>query len=765
MTTRRTIQTLLLAALATASPALAQHDPCTDPACSKARHLKHLWHEGLNPDGSPIVLGDHGNNGTREASDATDVLHNNLDIELFTSTDVITGTNTITVKSNVNNLTQFTIRLRSNFTITSLKVDNVNATASAVGSYGRQINLPRVYNAGEVFTVAIAYTGTAVSRGFGSIEFTTLGGQPAVFTLSEAYFAATWWPTKDGDFGASGDNGDKFTMDLAVTAQNTLTTASNGLLQGVDALSGNRSKYRWKTNYQIAPYLVSFGTAKYNTWSKTYNYGTGTMPVNFYVSPGNDNAGNRAAWEKCIPMMETYRTVYGLYPFINEKYGIYEFTFGGGMEHQTMTGQGGFGESLTAHELAHQWWGDMVTCKTWNNIWLNEGFATFSECLWEERKTGSINTAAYKSALNARRPSDMSGTVYVTNVGDMNVIFDYNNSYAKGAWVQHMLRGVMGDTDFFNGLAAYRAAYEGSAATTDNYAAIMSGVEGEDLTYFFQQWVYENGAPKYQYAYQNVAINGQNYLRLYLKQNQVASYGVFNMPVPVRVNHSGGPTNTKVRNNALTEHFLIPIPANATSVNIDPDTWILHEGITTTTYVQGPAKVAQAAPALGSSTPDSAAPSAITLYFSDNVTISGADVSVTRNGSPFPVTLSYNPGTFAATLDNGAPLPAGDYAVTVSDNVKTATGAIKLDGEIADANSPSSLPSGDGLANGNAVWAFTITPTCPADFNNDGFVNGDDYDAFASAFDNAAPDADFNHDGFVNGDDYDLFAEHFDAGC
>ncbi|MBL8965159.1 MAG: hypothetical protein JNK70_13995, partial [Phycisphaerae bacterium] len=266
-------------------------------------------------------------------------------------------------------------------------------------------------------------------------------------------------------------------------------------------------------------------------------------------------------------------------------------------------------------------------------------------CVWEERKTGSINTPAYKAALNARRPGDMSGTVYVTNVGDMNVIFDYNNSYAKGAWVQHMLRGVMGDTDFFNGLAAYRAAYEGSAATTDDYAAIMSGVEGEDLTSFFQQWVYENGAPKYQSAFQNVTINGQNYLRLYLKQNQIASYGVFNMPVPVRINHSGGPTNTKVRNDALAEHFLIPIPASATTISIDPDDWILNEGKTTTAYAQGPAKVAQASPSLGSSTPDSSAPSAITIYFSDNVTISGADVAVTRNGSPFPVTLSYHSGT------------------------------------------------------------------------------------------------------------------------
>ncbi len=764
MTTRQSVRVLLFAALITAWPASAQVHDDQELSCGRAKMLRGLWQEGLNPDGTPVLPGGDGHGG-REALQATDVLHNNLDIEVFPSTHVITGTNTISVKSLVNNLTQFTIRLRSNYSITSLKVDNVNATASAVGTYGRQITLPHAYNAGDTFTVFIAYTGTAQSVGFGSIEFTTLGGQSAVFSLSEPYYAATWWPTKDGDYAQSGDNSDKFTMELAVTAPNTLTTCSNGLLQGVDALSGNRSKYRWKTDYPIAPYLVSFGTAKYNTWTKTYNYGSGTMPVMFYLSPSSDSPSYRAAWEKCINMMDVYRTVYGLYPFVNEKYGLYEFTFGGGMEHQTMTGQQGNSEGLTSHELGHQWWGDNVTCKTWNDIWLNEGFATYSTCLWEERKTGSINSSAYKSAMNSNRPGTVSGSVYCYDVSSINNIFSSDNSYSKGAWVQHMLRHVMGDTDFFNGLAAYRAAFEGSAATTDDYAAIMSSVEGKDLTYFFQEWVYGTGAPKYQYAYQNVTINGQAYVRLYLKQSQVASYGIYTMPIDVRINHSGGPTNAVISNDSKTEHFLIPVGASATSINIDPDVWILNEGITSTTYVQGPAKVAQASPAPGSSTPDSAAPSAITMYFSDNVTITGADVSVTRNGSPFPVTLSYNSGTLAATLDAGGSLPPGDYVVTVSDNVKTASGAIKLDGEIADPESPSSLPSGEGLAGGNAVWSFHITATCAADFNNDGFVNGDDYDAFASAFDAGTSAGDFNHDGFVNGDDYDLFAEHFDAGC
>ena len=137
-----------------------------------------------------------------------------------------------------------------------------------------------------------------------------------------------------------------------------------------------------------------------------------------------------------------------------------------------MTGQGGVSESLTAHELSHQWWGDDVTCRTWNDIWLNEGFATFSECVWEENKTGTPIPLSYKNCILTRKPSNVGGSVYVYDTTDPNRIFSSTYSYKKGAWVLHQLRGVVGDTMFYDILAAHRAAHQGSAATTDDFVAV-----------------------------------------------------------------------------------------------------------------------------------------------------------------------------------------------------------------------------------------------------------------------------------------------------
>lgn len=754
------------------APRPDDHGPgCT---CGKAMILKRMAEAGLSPLGEPMGVGGGGGFGPREALTDTDLLHNDLAVEFVpgaaSGDPNIIGSNTMTVRSLVNGLTQFTFMLRSNFTITQVLYDGVTPlTATSVGTYGRRVTLPAALNAGDEFTLRVRYEGVAVSRGFGSIEFTSLGGQPAVFTLSEPYFAATWWPAKDGDFGQPGDHSDKATFDIAITVPSALTVASNGVLQSISAPSGGKRTHRWSTDYPMATYLASVGAAVFNTWSIDYSYplqggGTGVMPIAFYISPSSDTPANRAGWERSRDMLAAYRDVYGEYPFVNEKYGIYQFTFGGGMEHQTMTGQSGFGESLTAHELAHQWWGDWVTCRTWNDIWLNEGFATYGEAIWQERKPGSSGLPALHAAMGSRRPSNTAGSVYAYDTSSVGVIFDSSLRYSKGAWVLHGLRKLVGHDTFWDILAAHRAQHGGSAATTDGFFAVASAVAGRDLGPFADAWVYGGGIPTFAFGYQPVTIDGLRYLKLRVRQTQGSpAASAFPARLDVRVTGGAGTTTYDVVTDARTEHFVIPLGEipSVSAVALDPDQWVLRGTNVSEAFVAGPPVVLKTSPEAGAS--EAGPVERVSITFSEAITASGANFSVTRGGVPVAFTYGYDAARQTATLMFAQALAGGDYVVRATDAVRSAAGGVALDGEFAGV-----LPSGEGLPGGAFEYSFSVAG-CEADFNSDGFVDFFDFDDFVACFEGAAcppgQDGDFNGDGFVDFFDFDDYISAFEAGC
>ncbi len=722
-----------------------------------------------------------------ETAGETDVLNCNLDIELVPGTSSITGSNTFTIKVLSGGISQFTFRLASDFSVSSAVINGTTTLGvSQPSSTTRIANLDRVYTTGEVFTLTISYTGVATtgsSSGFGSITFSTQNGQPLITSLSEPYYAYTWWPCKDGDLAVSGDNSDKFTAQVAITVPNTLKAVSNGLLQGVDAVPLNKSKYRWASNYPISTYLVCVAATNYTQWSVNYTpLAGGTMPVQFSIYPANDTAGNRAVWQLTPSMMTAYRGVYGEYPFVNEKYGIYQFPFSGGMEHQTYTGQGSggaFSESVTSHELGHQWWGDNVTCKTWNDIWLNEGFATYTECIWQERKTGTPTLSALQSAINARKPSAVTGTVYRTDVTSVASIFSSTYSYNKGAWVLHMLRHVMSnptltypnnDALFFTGLQNYRAQFQGGSATTLDFQNSMSATAGQDLSWFFNEWVFNGGAPAYAAGWQTFSSGGQNYLRLSLRQTQASP--IFRMPVDVRITTGGGTLTSVVTSDASTDWFVIPIPAAATAVSIDPDGWILTTAATLSeSYRAGPAKVIQATPTPGATlaTP----PASLSVVFSENVNIPAGAITLVGPSGSVPVTTTYNATTFTATVTPNSPLPGGaTYTLTAPATITSVTGGAALDGELGPVNAP--FPTGNGNAGGNASWTFTVQPQAvPCYANCDGstdvpVLSANDFACFLTKFRAGDPTA--NCDGSTDvpaltAADFSCFLAKFRAGC
>jgi aminopeptidase N len=708
--------------------------------------------------------------GLREALEDTDVLHCNLEIEIFPGQeDNIAGTNVMTVQSKSAALTTFTIRLRYQYNITGITVNGTPVSYSSTNT-SKVVTLDRTYTTDEIFTLEVSYYGHAESPGFGSIEFGTHLGADIIYTLSEPYFAYTWWPCKDGNWGQAGDNADKFTLDMAVIAPDNMVTASNGLLQGIDIFSGNRKRYRWSSSYPICTYLVCFSSTNYNTWTVNYSpIAGGSMPVDFYIYPEHDNATNRDAWEVVLDALYVYRDLFGEYPFVNEKYGIYECQFGGGMEHQTFTAQGTFIESVSVHELAHQWWGDMVTCKTWNHIWLNEGFASYAEALWAEFESGTSDPAARKAAMAAMKYTG-GGTVYVQDeeLGSIYDIFDGGTTYNKAGWVLHMLRHVLGDDSFFDMLAAYRASFEYSAATTGDLQAVCESFYGGSLDWFFSEWIYGEYNGQYHWGWDQAEINGSNYVLVSIDQIQPSEQLRFTMPIDLSID---GVVHV-VWNDADPENFVIPVDGTATEVLFDPGRWVLNSNSKKVSYSPGPPKIVETAPAPGAEIESDAATDTVSVWFQTNVNASAGDLSLVGNlGGPVGFTLADGSDVNPIVLDLDAPLAPDAYTLTVADNVIAVDSGQSLDGEITDPADRASLPSGEGTPGGSAVIQFVVIQSTPGDMDGDGDVDLNDFATFALCFHGAAvttppggctpvefAGADLDDDGDVDLGDFSTFA-------
>ncbi len=440
------------------------------------------------------------------------------------------------------------------------------------------VTLDRVYLEGESVEIEVFYNGTPPAS-YGAFGFGSHAGEYMIWTLSEPFGARSWWPCDDW----SDDKADS--VDLHITVPAGHIVASNGLLQDV-TYGETTDTYGWHEAYPIATYLVSIACYPYAVWSDYYHYARDdSMEIQFFIFPG-DSAATVEENLRVKDMITYFASVYGEYPFVNEKYGHAQFLWGGAMEHQTCTSTGAFYETIIAHELAHQWWGDMVTCADFHHIWLNEGFAVYSEALWlgdhygPEGYWGKMRGTVYYGG----------GTIYVPDLNDWGRIFHLGLTYYKASWVVHMLRHVIGDEDFFQLLADYRTLFEYGSARTEDLQAIAESISGMDLSDFFQQWIYGEYFPVYAYEWDNAETDRQTELHLSIDQIQ-DNTGLFHMPIDVRVELEGGGTEEFVVDNAMAhEEYVLNLSAPATSVDIDPDSWILRrveEPIVDPTFSEG----------------------------------------------------------------------------------------------------------------------------------------------------------------------------------
>ena len=434
------------------------------------------------------------------------------------------------------------------------------------------VSLDRTYQTGEMVDVTVSYHGTPyIGAMGGAFTFQKHQGTPLITTLSEPFDARQWWPCKD-------DPSDKAdSVDIRVTVPSGMITASNGTL--VESTDNGTTAYRhWKCRHPIATYLVSIASYAYTTSSDWYTPTAGNpMEIQFYLFHEDVNS-SAAVNAKVKTMIAAYAARFGEYPFLEEKYGEAEFTWGGGMENQTCTSLGTFSESVVAHELTHQWFGDAITCRDFHHIWLNEGFATYGEALWAEAQDGP---AAYATSMAAKRYLG-SGTIYVPDLSNVNRIFDTDLSYRKPSWVLHMLRHILGDATFFSALRSYLLQLGGSTGVTEDFQHVCESASGLDLGPFFQEWIYGEYYPQYQVGWWSTPAGGGYDVTLQLQQ--VQTWQRFWMPVDVRIQTASGPQNFVVNNSPLAfQSFTLHVAGAPTSLTIDPDNWILQ----TTSYPTG----------------------------------------------------------------------------------------------------------------------------------------------------------------------------------
>lgn len=497
-----------------------------------------------------------------------DVLYYSLDLIPDANTMFLEGIVKVTARIESAAMDQIDLNFWDGMSVTSVFLSDVLDVQLSFERHNDMltIHMDRTYDPGEYFSITIAYEGQPQESPYRSFVFDSYQNQPMIWTLSSVFGARAWWPCKD----VPSDKPDS--VDIRVSVPSDLVVASNGSLRETKT-AANRTTYWWHEKYPIATYLVFLAIYPYDVFYDFYypKNSASPMAIHFYSFPGNYQAHYQIN-TKVKDILTCFSELFGEYPFVDEKYGQADFLWSGGMEHQTCTTYGRWNEGLYAHEISHQWWGDMITCENFSHIWLNEGFASYCEALWFEYAYPPFTASEYQMMYQLYLGP---GTVYVEHPEYEN-IFDSNLSYVKGSWILHMLRHVVGDENFFKILKAYCASDKKYAtATSEDFQEICENVSGLDLNKFFYQWIYEEYYPHYSYSWTSQEINSGFSVQLEIKQNQTNF--LFWMPIDITVETLSGETTFVVWDSLETQSFQFYVSSQPRNVQLDKDNWILKK--------------------------------------------------------------------------------------------------------------------------------------------------------------------------------------------
>jgi aminopeptidase N len=506
-----------------------------------------------------------------------DVNYYNLNLNMTNTSTYLSGMVRMDAKAKVN-LDSALFELFQSFTITEIRVNGIPVNYSRNQS---AIKVPVNATQGDYFSIETDYFGTPPTAatnplGGGGMTYkkSQTWGNRVVWSLSEPFSAYEWFPVKQ----SLKDKIDS--SDVSITVPDTCKAGSNGILVSVDTLGNGLLKFNWKNRHMIDYYLISVSVAKY-------------IEHNYYVQPNGstdsifvqnfiyNNPQTLPYFLNDInetgDFLVLFSDLYGLYPYADEKYGHCMAPISGGMEHQTMTTQGFFEKTLTAHELAHQWWGNQVTCASWSDIWVNEGWASYSEYLMLENLYPAEKNQHMLDVHN-NVMSQPNGSVWCLDSLNEGRIFSGRLTYDKGAGIIHSMRKIVNDDNlFFEVLNSFQTKYKDSVATGIDFKNELELQTGIDFDPFFEQWYFGEGYPTYALKWNQVGND------LFVKISHITSASnvtpTFTNPLEVRFIRVGlGDTIIRFNINSNNELFVISEMGQITnSISIDPNNWVINQ--------------------------------------------------------------------------------------------------------------------------------------------------------------------------------------------